>query len=86
MKPKSFRQRLSLAINRGARITLFSDELIERDRLAMLMARCETFAANHPMPRAQFDGDPRRYSVAEMCEVFGVPLVLFDDGVRYGKS
>jgi hypothetical protein len=55
MKPKSFRQRLSLAINRGARVTLHSHELIERDRLAMFTARCETFAANNPMPRAAFD-------------------------------
>ena len=30
-KPQSFRQRLSLAINRGARVTLHSPELIERD-------------------------------------------------------
>jgi hypothetical protein len=52
---KKFRQRLSLAINRGARVTLLSPELIERDRLAMRKARCETFAANHPMPRAAFD-------------------------------
>jgi hypothetical protein len=55
MKTQSFRQRLSLAINHGARVTLHSPELIERDRLAMFMARCETFAANHPMPRAAFD-------------------------------
>ena len=55
MKIKSFRQRLSLAINRGARVTLHGPELIERDRLAMRKARCETFAANHPMPRAAFD-------------------------------
>ena len=55
MKSQSFRQRLSLAVNRGARVTLISHELIERDRLALRKARCETFAANHPMPRAAFD-------------------------------
>jgi hypothetical protein len=55
MHNKSFRQRLSLAVNRGARVTMRSPELIERDRLAMRKARCETFAANHPMPRAAFD-------------------------------
>ena len=55
MKIQSFRQRLSLAINRGARLTLHSPELIERDRLAMRKARCETFAANNPRPRAAFD-------------------------------
>jgi hypothetical protein len=55
MKTQSFRQRLSLAINRGARVTLHNPELIERDRLAMFRARCEAFAANHPRPRAAFD-------------------------------
>ena len=52
---KTFRQRLSLAINRGARVTLHSPELLERDHLTMRKARCETFAANNPMPRAAFD-------------------------------
>jgi hypothetical protein len=52
---QTYRQRLSLAINRGARLTLHSPELIERDRLAMRKARCETFAANNPRPRAVFD-------------------------------
>jgi hypothetical protein len=48
-------QRLSLSVHRGARVTLHSPELIERDRQAMRKARCETFAANHPRPRAAFD-------------------------------
>jgi len=55
MAAQSWRQRLSLAINRGARVTLHSPELIERDRMAMRKARCETFAANHPKPRAAFN-------------------------------
>jgi hypothetical protein len=54
MKTQSFRQRLSLAINRGARVTLHSPNLIERDRLAMRKAQCETFASNNPRPRAAF--------------------------------
>ena len=52
---QTYRQRLSLAINRGARVTLHSPELIERDRLALRKARCETFAANHPRPHAALD-------------------------------
>ena len=65
----NYKQRISLAINRGARVTLHSPELIEHDRLAMRKARCETFAANNPRPRAQFNTDPRGLGLIEVEEV-----------------
>jgi hypothetical protein len=49
-------------------VTLHSHELIERDRLAMRKARCETFAANHPRPRAQFGTDPLGLGLIEVDE------------------
>lgn len=51
---KSFKQRLNAIINRSAKITLHSEELREADKIAMIKAKAEAYAANNPQPRAMY--------------------------------
>lgn len=53
-RKKSFKQRLNAIINRSAKITLYSEELREADRIAMIKAKAEAYAANNPQPRAMY--------------------------------
>lgn len=50
----TYTARLNRKINGAARIRLHSLELIELDRLAMIAAKAQAYAANNPAPRAVF--------------------------------
>ncbi len=52
---KSFKARLSSAVNRAGRVTYRSPEMEWIDKLAMIKAKAETYLANNPAPhRAWF--------------------------------
>ena len=52
---KSFKARLSIAVNRSGRVTYRSPEMEWIDKMAMIKAKSETYLANNPAPhRAWF--------------------------------
>jgi hypothetical protein len=51
---KSFKARLSMAVNRAGRVTFRSTEMEWIDKVAMIKAKAEAYIANNPAPRALF--------------------------------
>lgn len=50
----SFKSRITLAANRAGRVTYRSHELEWLHKIATIRAKAESYAANHPSPRAVF--------------------------------
>jgi hypothetical protein len=53
-RPLSWKQRLTLAVNRAGRVTIASPAIEEQRQVAGIRAKATAYAANNPAPRALY--------------------------------
>lgn len=53
-RPLSWKQRLTLAVNRAGRVTIECPAIAEQRRVAGIRAKATAYAANNPAPRALY--------------------------------